>query len=590
MTGAIIPRLVRLLCDPSRQEELAGDLEELYARRVRQVGTKHARARQWLDLVSVSVRQSRARSWTARQWATGGLLLATLAASGASAHDLFPSGPYSISARDAAGSFTLKLRNGKVLEATVNELPFPLERIVQSASAFVLKGVGAPVGGAPGDLIIRVTPNGGISWKGRPAPPMQPGPIDLSLAQEYLAELATASAKDAGKLWGRPLFGPILFADRATRLVAATQGDSGGRLTRDNGLFTGTLTPEVPIANTATRWSGVRWTMIIWPLPGDYYARQRLGFHELFHRLQPELRLVPTDLPNDHLDTRDGRVWTRLEWRALAEALVREGSARKAAVEDALTFRARRWALFPKAAAAERALELNEGLAEYTGLKLSGLPERLLADRAAVELARREQSESLVRSFAYASGPAYGILLDESRVGASWRRGLSLESDLSGLLRAAYGLNISADSASADRRAHKYGGRRVLSEETALAEQIAKNAARLRARLVDGPTVSFPVASRFSYSFDPNSVTTLQGLGSVHESARVSDEWGILTVESGGVLLVRAEGGITRVVVGAPHAGDAAPTSGEGWRLELAPGWVLVRGSREGSWEARRAP
>ena len=590
MTTSLIPRLVRLLCDPSRQEELAGDLEELYTRRMRQFGIKHACIRQWLDLGSVSLRQSRARSWTARQWATGCLVLATLAASGASARDLLPSGPYTIAARDAAGSFTLKLRDGKVLAATVNELPFPLERIAQSASQFVLKGVGAPVGRSRGDLVIRVTPNGGISWKGRPALETQPGPIDLSLAQEYLAELATASAKDAGKLWGRPLFAPILFADRATRFVAATQADSAGRLTRNDGLFTGTLTPEVSIANTATRWSGVRWTMISWPLPGDYYARQRLGFHELFHRLQPELRLVPADLPNDHLDTRDGRVWTRLEWRALAEALVREGSARKAAVEDALTFRARRWALFSKAAAAERALELNEGLAEYTGLKLSGLPERVLADRAAVELARREQTESLVRSFAYASGPAYGILLDESRAGASWRRGLSLQSDLSGLLQAAYGLTITADSAAADRRALKYGGRRVLSEETALAEQIAKNAARLRAKLVDGPTVSLPVASKFYYSFNPNNVATLQGVGSVYESARVSDEWGILTVDSGGMLLVRAEGGISRVVVGAPNAGDAAPMSGDGWRLELAPGWTLVRGSRDRSWEARRTP
>ena len=37
----------------------------------------------------------------------------------------------------------------------------------------------------------------------------------------------------------------------------------------------------------------------------------------------------------------------------------------------------------------------------------------------AVQLARQEEQPSFVRSFAYASGPAYGVLLDEC--GQKWR-------------------------------------------------------------------------------------------------------------------------------------------------------------------------
>jgi hypothetical protein len=56
--------------------------------------------------------------------------------------------------------------------------------------------------------------------------------------------------------------------------------------------------------------------------------------------------------------------------RALAEALSHDGDGRRAAIRDALDFRARRRALFPGAAEEEDALERNEGMAEYTGLVL----------------------------------------------------------------------------------------------------------------------------------------------------------------------------------------------------------------------------
>jgi hypothetical protein len=439
----------------------------------------------------------------------------------------------------------------------------------------------------PGDLEIRLTPEGGIAWEGRPAPQSAPAPIDLTQAHEYMAELATASAMDAGKLWGRPLFGPLLLVDPGTRFVVATQSDSGGTLKASDGLFTGTWPEEKPVANTALQWGGTRWSMIMWPLPGDRYARHRLAFHELFHRIQGELGLEGSDPPNEHLATRDGRIWTRLEWRALAEALIRDGPARRSAVEDALTFRARRRSLFPNAAGEERALELNEGLAEYTGLRMSGLPGKVLADRAAIELSRREQQENFSRSFAYASGPAYGILLDELG-NTTWRRSVSRATNLSEQVRTGYRLAVDPRGADAEQRGLRYGSRRVIAEETALAERIAANEARHRAKLVEGPTVTLPVGSRFNYSFNPNQATPLPGTGVVYESSRVSDEWGILTVESGGVLMLRQGSGITGVAVPAPRDAVSPPTTGEGWRLELAPGWVVAPASRAGSWEVRR--
>jgi hypothetical protein len=572
--------VVRTLCDPSRQEELAGDIQELFRLRRRRWGPRPALARLGLDLVSAGVRQSRLRAWGARQWALAGALVTTVLAGSAVANG--PDQPYTITATDAAGTFSLEFQHGAVLSATLNGSPLPPHRMVQGRKRVVLRGADAGR-----DLEIALT-RGGIRWEGRRAPPStQDTPIDLALAHQYFAELAAGSARDNAALWGIPLYGPMFFVDPATRFMVANEPDSAGLLTPRDGLFVGTLPPEESPANTAVRWSGKRWTMVMWPVSSDRYQRQRLGFHELFHRIQPDLRMDAANPVNAHLATRGGRIWTRLEWRALAEALIRRGDERAAALEDALAFREYRRVLFPGAADEERALELNEGLSEYTGFRLSGLPDWVLADRAAIELNSRERQESLSRSFAYASGPAYGILLDER--GASWRSRLTASSDLGKLVRDAYRVRLpDLTEAALAGRAERYDGGRVMAQETALAERQKAEAARLRARLVDGPTVAFPVGTRFGYSFDPNGVTLLADVGTSYQTAHVTDEWGVLTVTSGGVLMVREGPGIVRVVVPAPPGAASPPVSGEGWRLELAPGWVVRPASRAGSWEVAR--
>jgi hypothetical protein len=404
--------------------------------------------------------------------------------------------------------------------------------------------------------------------------------IDATLAARYFREAEQLSAADGGRLWGIALYGPMLFADRATRELVANTADEAGELEARAGIYVGAVPNDQNLANTAIEWAGQRWTMVLWPLPTNRYDRQRLMMHELFHRVQPALGITGSDPVNAHLETRGGRIWLRLEWRALGEALLREGAERTQAVADALAFRATRHGLFPEGAGAERALEQNEGLAEYTGLTLSGLPARVLADRAAVGLADREGSERLARSFAYASGPAYGVLLDEA--GADWRDRARAGADLGELLAEAYG--VEPDPGSAQRRVADYDGERLIAIETRRAERIAAELARLREIFLEGPTLRLVPEGSFRYAFDPNGATPLADRGTVYESSRVSAAWGVLTVESGGVLLELSELGITGVVV--PARADAAgpPLEGEGWRLELAEGWRVVPAERPGSW------
>ena len=72
--------------------------------------------------------------------------------------------------------------------------------------------------------------------------------------------------------------------------------------------------------------------------------------------------------------------------------------------------------------------------------------------------------------------------------------------------------------------------------------------------------------------------------GSLAVAITASFVWGVLSVASGGVLLVQSDAGITEVVVPVPPEAVEPPTSGEGWQLELAEGWSIEPGQRPGDW------
>jgi hypothetical protein len=412
----------------------------------------------------------------------------------------------------------------------------------------------------------------------------QANPIDIDQARTYFDELRRLGSIDGGKMWGVRVDGPIFFVDPQSRQIVANMPDSAGTWREQRGVWLGALTPEQSPANTAVKWAGRRWSMVMWPVSDSRYSRDRLLMHESFHRIQSDLGLPASDRANSHLATADGRIWTRLEWRALVEALLRTGSERKQALTDALTFRARRQSLFPSAADDERLLELNEGLAEYTGYALSGLPRSALYDRLAVQLANYEQQENYSRNFAYASGPAYALLLDAS--GKAWRKGLDLKSSLTALAGKAYGITV-IDPLTADARSLRYTPSRMIADERTREKRRLEREATLRAKFIDGPAITLPAAGAFNYSFDPNGATPLQNVGTVFESSRVTDEWGVLNVTSGGVLMRRANGPITAAIIPST-AGDNPPVKGDGWELQLNPGWSLRPGETKGAWILQR--
>ncbi|MEO7165731.1 MAG: hypothetical protein ABI787_06420 [Spartobacteria bacterium] len=406
--------------------------------------------------------------------------------------------------------------------------------------------------------------------------------LSARAALPYFQEADTISRADDGRLWGITLGGPLLLVDPETRIVLANQPDTQGRLMRDGPLLRGKLPTDILLANSAVEWSQTKWAMIMLPLPEDRYSRATLMVHELWHRVQDELGLPSSDAQNNHLDTRDGRYWIQLEWRALAAALATEGPKRAAAITDAATFREQRRLLFPGAAAQENAMEMHEGLAEYTGVKLSGAPD--LA-RFVIEgdLRAAPAKETFVRSFAYANGPAYGILLDT--IGKEWRKGLKPTTDFAALLLDRAGLALPSDvSAAAKKRAPAYNAAALATEEDAREKKQRAKTQAYRARLVDGPVLKLPLRN-MKMEFDPGNLVPLDSLGAVYPQIRIVDDWGVLTVSSQGALL---SAGFSEATVAQPTETKAPALTGDGWTLELKPGWSVAPGSRKGDSQLRQ--
>lgn len=396
------------------------------------------------------------------------------------------------------------------------------------------------------------------------AAPRANAQVDPQLAQRYFQEATTLCKRDGGRLWGVSLCGPMVIYDPATGTRATSQPEPEGP------------TPRFPgFADGPVEWGGVRW--FAWPLSmlpaDDADVRQQLMLHGLFHRVQPELGLTPSDGANEHLDTLEGRVWIQLEWRALRRALESGGRDRAAAIADALAFRRERRRQFPGAAENENRDEIREGLATYTGIAAWAASRADARRAAAAALAGSEAMPSMVGQFEAASGPAYGVLLDDLLPG--WRRQVRSNSDLGDLLASAIRRQPVPDLAAA---AARYDGAALRQAEDARDRAQQIRVAEMRRRFVDSPVLTMP--ARGSGTFDTRGSIGIPGVGTVlFNNFTLTARWGRFEADSG--VLRSADGTTLSVPVTEPLAGTRL--RGDGWSATLDTGWVVRPAARPGS-------
>ncbi len=403
-------------------------------------------------------------------------------------------------------------------------------------------------------------------------------PLETAAAAEALRDLGQVCEHDGVLLWGKSLCGPLVLVNPRTRAAIANSPDPDGKFHKDGDVYIGNFPAEVALANTSIRWKDQAWATVMLPLAGDPFERLRLLAHESFHRLQPALGLNAHDTPNAHLDTEAGRLWLRLEMRALARALRSEGAAARQSAADAMLFRTYRYRLFPGAAEMEAAMEKQEGLAEYTGTAIALRASGEDITREARWVEAFEDRDAFARSFAYATGPALGLLLD--RYDSHWREHAATAS-LFELLSAALKAAPPADLPRvAQERAALYGYRAIAAAEREREVRHKAALAELTRKFVEGPVLDFPPAKDLYRTFNPNSLIPFPPHGTYYPTGTFTAPWGKLEVQSGGALL-RPD--FTSLRVAAPPDPNARPIRGDGWVLELAPGWTIRPAGRSGS-------
>ena len=98
------------------------------------------------------------------------------------------------------------------------------------------------------------------------------------LAKRYFEEATKLCERDAGRLWGVSLCGPMVIVDQATGTRATSQPEPKGPPPRLPGFVDG------PVS-----WGGLRWfSYPLYMLPEkDADVRQQVMLHGLFHRFSP---------------------------------------------------------------------------------------------------------------------------------------------------------------------------------------------------------------------------------------------------------------------------------------------------------------
>ncbi|WP_312902686.1 hypothetical protein [Chryseobacterium taichungense] len=400
-------------------------------------------------------------------------------------------------------------------------------------------------------------------------------PVDPAYISRYFKEIKKATEQGFG-VWNKDLYGNILLVDPATRQLYSNNPDLNNALKPNHDIYQGTLPDDINIANTSVRWGGKVWAMIMLPLPDDKYERVNLSVHELFHTAQASLGFAQNNKESKHLDQKEGRIFLRLELQALKKAiLAATANEQKKHLSNALMFRKHRNLLFPGSDDIENQLELNEGIAEYTGFAISGRTKEQAKMHFISNVETFIENPTYVRSFAYVTTPIYGYFV--SLKDKNWNREISAKTNLTDFFIGKLNIKIPDDLKSIpDKVIEEYDGLSIIAQEKSRDEKIQAKIAEYKARFIEKPHFEI-IFEKMNISFDPRNILSLEDKGTVYPNVRVTDNWGILEVNK--AALISPDWG--RISIDIPEKINGSTIEGDGWILKLKGNYKVGKDEKD---------
>jgi hypothetical protein len=392
-------------------------------------------------------------------------------------------------------------------------------------------------------------------------------------ARQYFNKVEEACNRDNGKLWGKNLYGPMMFVDRATRKITANKPDSKGILKEKDGIYTGYYPKELIINNVPVTFGGTFFALV--PLPGeeDEFRIISRSIHSLFHCFQESAGYKSSSFNISIMDQKNARLWVKLEWKALRKAISSDGPEKNLAIRDALIFRGSNRESYQNYALDENRFENYEGLATFTFMMLSTNSQEEYKTRLFEYLDRIYSFPSYSRSYGFIHGALYATLLYQK--GFDFTAVRTADADMGQIVRDLYQIQLPEVCRDvAGSIALNYDFEKIMQEETERDAQIRERIHRQTGDFTEKPVVFFELESP-SFDFEPEDIHPVDTLGTIYSKIRILDNWGKLTVDKGGCLVSNNFKYLRVTAKG--YKEDKNRIEGEGWHLILNDNWELVQ-------------
>lgn len=392
-------------------------------------------------------------------------------------------------------------------------------------------------------------------------------------AKKYFSTVDSICKGEKGLIWGKNLYGPIMFIDRPSRIIFANQPDKEGILKAKDGIFTGIYPKEKIIDNICINFGGTMFAMAPLPAEEDDYRIKTRAIHGLFHCFQSLNNLDPNDFNTRHMDEKNARLWLKLEWRALRSAFNNEGELRALAIRDALIFRGARRELYPKHVNDENRFEDYEGLPTFTYT--------FLFEDTAGKM-KRKLLESLNMSYTYQSyGRNYGFIHGALYSYLAYEKGFDFKTirsdsvDLGNEVKTLYNIQLPVICRDvAGSIALNYDIESIYKEEDQRVADIKERIRKEISTFTEKPVVYLGLESP-NFDFEPENIRSLDTLGTIYSSIRISDNWGKLTVDKGGCLVSYDLKSLRITTKNFKESKNHF--YGDGWHLILNNSWTLEK-------------
>lgn len=379
----------------------------------------------------------------------------------------------------------------------------------------------------------------------------------LDTLNAYIEEFKIEVKKEDGKLWGELFEIPMLI--KTNDFIVCSEPVDGFK--KYKSIYFGTAEDYTRGGNSCVSWRGKNWATFTYDANrfNNRESRHNLFFHEAYHCLQFILNLGGQWTQCKHLNEFDARCLLRLELNALLKAL-ESNTTDTASLVNALAYRAYRYALYPNAYLEEAKMEMLEGVANYTGLKLSGKTKEGIVNEIKSNMSFNPQL------FAYLSGALYCFNLD--KIDSTWRSRIKENDNFLYFTQSVF--NIQLPESLLDNYTNTremYNWSQIESEEKQIVKETKQKQEHYTRLFFESPVLHIPFNLCQGFTFKSTIIFPLEN-GKVYNEFYTSGEWGNLI--STGEMFMGNE-----LVLTKPMENTSATVKGEGWNINLNPQWIV---------------